>query len=145
MQQYEKVHKNNECKDMRSTSFAHHVVDVWEKLLQKVPQSAQVKTGVFLSVWTISLAPCHCFVQPELHLLDIQQRLYCLLKLAQWLQLRHSAACPGKFTWELREILVKTNNKTTVKTKHHTESIVSSAQSVLFSLLSKEHFQSISS
>lgn len=69
-----------------------------EEMLEEIPQSAQMQAGVFLRVWAVSLAPGHCFVQPELHLLDIQQGLSCLLALGQWLQLRHFAACPGECT-----------------------------------------------
>lgn len=52
-------------------TIAHHVVDMCEELLEEISQSAQVQAGVFPSVWAVSLAPSHCFVQPELHLLDV--------------------------------------------------------------------------
>lgn len=64
--------------------IAHHAVDMCDELLDEVLQSAQVQAGVSLSVSAISLAPRHCFVQPELQLLDQ------LLELDLWLQLRHS-------------------------------------------------------
>lgn len=82
-----------EIKCRTRTMIAHHIVDMYEKLLDEIPQSAQVQAGVFLSVCAVSLAPSHCFVQPELHLLDIQQGLCHFLKLDLWLQLRHFAAC----------------------------------------------------
>lgn len=75
------------------TLSAHHVVDVCLELLEEIPQSAQVLAGVFPSVWAVSLAPSHRFLQPELHLLDIQRGLCHLLERDQWL--RHRSACPG--------------------------------------------------
>ena len=89
----------------RLATSAHHVVDTCEELLEEIPQAAQVQAGVFLSVWAVGLAPSHCFVQPGLHLLDVQQGLCRLLELDQWLRLRHSAACPGECAQDLSEIL----------------------------------------
>lgn len=50
--------------------IAHHTVDVFEELMDKIPQSAQVLASVPLSFYSFSLSPSHCFVQPKLHLLD---------------------------------------------------------------------------
>lgn len=66
------------------TGSAYRVVDVCEELLEEVPQSAQVKAGVFTSVRTVRLSPNYNFLQPELHLLDTRLRLDVgLLKLDQ--------------------------------------------------------------
>lgn len=86
----------------------HHVADVCKKELQEILQSAHVQAGIFLSVWALGLAPSHRFPQPELHLLDAQQRLCPLLGLDQRLGLRHGAG-PGEFTQELKEILDESN------------------------------------
>ena len=75
---YKKVNKREDVMTQAQLVITHHVVDVCEEMLEEIPQSAQVQAGVFLSVWAVSLAPSHCSVKPELHLLDVQQRLYRL-------------------------------------------------------------------
>lgn len=60
-----------------------------EDLLEEILQSAQMQGGVFASVWAVSLAPTHRFVQPEPQLPGARRALCCLWELDQWLRLRH--------------------------------------------------------
>lgn len=72
--------------------MAHHTVDVFEELLDKIPQSAQVLARVPLSFYSFSLSPSYRFVQPKLHLLDRYQRICSDLHVGLLLQRKHPAA-----------------------------------------------------
>lgn len=72
--------------------IAHHTVDVFEELLGKIPQSAQVLARVPLSFNSLSLSPSYCFVQPKLHLLDRYQRICRVFHMGLLLQRKHPAA-----------------------------------------------------
>lgn len=72
--------------------IAHHTVDVFKELLNKIPQSVQVLARVPLSFCSFSLSPSHCFVEPKLHLLDSYQRICSAFNMVLLLQLKHPDA-----------------------------------------------------
>lgn len=129
-------HKNQQLSNFYCqfiAKAAYYVADLCENLLEEIRQAPQMSADIFLSVCTASLVPGHSFIQPKLHLLSIQQRLWSFLELAQWLlQLCH-VVCAGKLTSKAKKYPIK--HKTRVKHKCYRKEILHNLSLILFNFL----------